>query len=214
MKQLQYSKSANVVGYAIIGLALLLLLGSIATNPNSPIDNNSNSGSSQNSNEDGIDNFNIINEEIFEINSTILGREEVEIQNFPNIKIGSAIEYKELEVVTDITIKQSSFGSNEYSYQLNRDIVEDENFLGILIILQSPSSSFNSDVGIFINNELHSTYNKNSQFPIRIDKNRFLSASDNLITISTPFVEWYNFFSNSQQILNEIRIIGIYQDSR
>lgn len=219
MKQLQYSKKANMVGFAIIGLAILLLLGSVTTNDDSSIyDDNNNEGSnsdssSQNGNSE-IGDYNIVNEKLFEINSTILGREETKIQNFPNIKVGSAVEYEELAKISDITLKQSVFDSNEFSYQINRDVVDDENFLGVLVLAQSSKTTFESSLGLFINEQLYSSYDKNSQFPVKIDKNQFRNNTNNVITIRTPPVEWYQVLSNSEQFLSEIRIIGIYQDSR
>lgn len=220
MRQLNNSRKANMVGFAIIGLAVLLLLGSVATDPDSVVSegsSGSNSGGGSNSDSNGdyeIENFDIINERLFQLNSTILGKEEVEIQTYPNIKIGSAVEYEELKQEKEIILRQGAFNSNEFSLTLNRDILDNEDFMYLLVVVQSPKSSFDSSLGLFINQNLYSTYEKSSLFPVKIERSSFQKNQDNIITIKTPPVEWYELFSKSEQILNEIRVIGVFQDSR
>ena len=113
------SKKANVVGYAIIGLAFLLLLGSLSTTDGN---NNNNSGSSSSggrsssgggnnggNNGNGITNLDLENSILFQLNETILGKEVIETSNYPNMKIGSSKIYEQIYYRNDLELSNTAF---------------------------------------------------------------------------------------------------------
>lgn len=214
MMTLNFNNKANVVGFAIIGLAILLLLGSAVTQPSSPISGgNENTGGGSGSGS-GSELFDVSSSVLFELNSTILGRERIRTIDFPNMRIGSAIEYDELYFVRDIRLISSPFNSNSFQSTIPRSVVEDEDFLGILLVMYPRDGRFDNEVGILVNNELFGVERSTSRLPLVINRREFQEGFDNRISITLPEVNWFEFFNSYEEVFNEIRVIAMYQDSR
>ncbi|MFP4401973.1 MAG: hypothetical protein ACLFPL_01975 [Candidatus Nanoarchaeia archaeon] len=216
----QYNnKSANVVGFAIIGLAFLLLLGSLATEPGSIVDDSngnggSGSGGSNNNGDDVWSGGDIENRVLFQFNETTKLGEEMRSQtSFPNIKIGSAVEYKQLEFKSQIPLKSSAFNKNSYQYTIPKRYLEDESLQAILIIPSFESGRINDEIGLLINSQLYSSYSSHLDFPLKIDVED-LSRNQTQIELRTPQVEWYQLSRSYEELLRSIEIVGIYQDTR
>ena len=127
-------KKANMVGFAIIGLAFILLLGTIT------LDTDTSNSSSRDSDDDddndinGIANVDLENTILFEINETTLGEEVIETTNFPNIKIGSSKIYDPLFHRRDIELRSTAFSLRDLPIAIDSSLAEDEDFLGILVM--------------------------------------------------------------------------------
>ena len=222
------SKKANMIGLGIIGLAFLLLVGSVATEPNSPISGGGSGGSGSNTgggsnggNNNGvsgggntISNSNFNNEVIFHINSTILGREVIRTTDFPNMRVGASVEYEEISLARNVNIESSSFNQNDYIFRIPRDVTQKQGFQGILIMPYPRDGVLTSNFGVYINGRLFSVEDSTSRLPIKILANEFNFQNNNTIRISTPPVNWNQFLTTHSQIFNEISIIAIYQDER
>lgn len=219
-------KKANIVGFAIIGLAILLLLGSVVTQPSSPISDGSSSGgvgsgssgggssSGGSSGENQNELFDVSSSILFEINSTTLGREMIRIIDFPNMRIGSAVEYDELDFVRDIKLISSSFNSNSFTSTIPRSVVDDDNFLGILLVMYPRDGKFENEVGIIVNSQIYGVEKSTSRLPLVIDAREFQRGVDNRISLTLREVNWFDLFTTYEEQFNEIRVIAMYQDSR
>lgn len=220
------SKKGNMIGFGIIALAFLLLVGSVATEPSSPINSggSSNNGG-ENSGEGGggsnaggggntIGSSNFNNEVIFELNSTILGREVIKTTDFPNMRIGSSVEYEELTLARNVRIESSAFNQDSFSYTIPRNVIQREDFQGILIMPYPKDGIITSNFGIYINNTLFSVEESVSRLPIKILKNDIVNMGSSQIRISTAPVSWNQFLTSNSQLFNEVSILAMYQDSR
>lgn len=233
------SKRGNIIGFGIIGMAFLLLVGSVATEPNSPINggggsngsggggNGSGGGSSNGGGGGGssgsggggssgntISSSNFNNEVIFHINSTILGREVIRTTDFPNMRVGASVEYEEISLSRNVNIESGPFNENDFTFRLPRDVVQRDGFQGLLIMPYPRDGILTSNFGVYVNGRLFSVEDSISRLPIKILANEFSSFNNNTIRISTPPVNWNQFLTTHSQIFNEISIIAIYQDER
>ncbi|MFT4244454.1 MAG: hypothetical protein ACMXYB_03295 [Candidatus Woesearchaeota archaeon] len=205
------SKKANMIGIGIIGLAFLLLLGSVITEPSSPI---SGGGSSSGGSGNIISSSNFNNEVIFYINSTILGKEVIRTTDFPNMRVGASVEYEEISIDRNVKIKSSPLNYEHYTFKIPRDVIQKIGFQGVLIMPYPRDGILTSDFRVHINEKLFSIEDSISRLPIRILANEFSLTGNNTIRISTPQVNWNQFLTSYSQIFSEISIIAIYEDEK
>ena len=221
------SKKGNIIGFGIIGMAFLLVIGSVATNPDSPItgggtgNNGGSTGGGSSSGGGGssgggntISSSNFDNEIIFHINSTILGREVIRTTDFPNMRVGASVEYEEISLSRNVNIESSPFNTNDFTFRLPRDVIQKDGFQGILIMPYPRDGVLTTNFGVYVNERLFSVEDSISRLPIKILANEFNSFNNNSIRISTPRVNWNQFLTTHSQTFNEISIIAIYEDDR
>lgn len=202
------NKATAEVGMAIIGMAILLLLGSIF------VDNIDNSKSTylqnknnkyDNINNDG--NYNNYPEEtyLFYLNETDIGRQNKVTESFPNIELGSKVEYNVIYLGNSFKLKSTPFSGNEYSFMVSLDAPEDIKSLLIYFIPERLAGSQN--LIIKINNE---TYYDNkgmsSEVPININKN-FNNQSSVKVTFQLERPKWYDIFNWNSFEINDIKIV-------
>ena len=234
---LNSSKKANLVGFAIIGLAFLLLLGSLSFDTSTYSSNDRyydrddcryydrederyyydcdyfghDDDRYYDRNRDRIVNFDLTNEIIFEINDTTLGEEVIETTEFPNIKIGSAKEYEELYYRKDVTIRTSAFSNSQISVRLDDELTNSSDFLGVLIMAYPTSGIFEEPLGIVINNNLVHVEREVSDLPVFLSRNEFNKTGNSLL-LTTEEVEWFGIGGGNSIDFNEVVILAVKQD--
>lgn len=215
-KNMKYSsKKGNMVGFAIIGLAFLLLLGSLTTSDNSSSSSgggSSGSGSNNNNNNNGISNVDLENSILFQINDTTLGKEVIDISNYPNMKIGSSKDYEQIYYRNNVVIKDSAFSENRLHIEIEDKITNSDDFLGLLVMGYPINGVFTSPIGLYINNNLYTSENKASNMPIFINRND-LNKTSNVITLATQNIEWYQIGKENRQEFSEIIIQAVSKNS-
>ena len=209
-KNIRKNKKANMVGFAIIGLAFLLLLGSISTTGGG-----SSSGGSKGDgdNDDKIINYDLTNDILFELNNTKFGEEIIKSTNYPNIKIGSSKIYDTIYERYDQKLVSSSFSQKGISVGIDDSIINSEDFLGILVMAYPQGGLFEDSLGILVNGNVHTIVKDSSKLPILISKSEFNSSNNN-INLQLANVEWYQLTNSKEVLLNEVKIIAISKDSR
>lgn len=222
------SKKANVVGFAIIGLAFLLLLGSLTTtdNNNSSSSNNNNNGGGSSSgggssngggsnggnNGNGITNLDLENSILFQLNETILGKEVIETSNYPNMKIGSSKIYEQIYYRNDLELSNTAFNEKSLQIQIDDEITNSDDFIGLLVMAYPKTGQFQTPLGIYTNNNLFSSVNEVSSLPMLINRND-LNKTNNIITLKTKDVQWFQIGKEYSVDFSEIIILAVSKDS-
>lgn len=210
-KNIKKNNKGNMVGFAIIGLAFLLLLGSITTTGGS---SSSSSGSSNgNDKDDRIVNYDLTNDVLFQLNNTKFGEEMIKSTNYPNIKIGSSKIYDTIYERYDQKLVSSSFSQKGISVAIEDSVINSEDFLGVLVMAYPKGGLFEDSLGVLVNGKIHSVVRDSNKLPILISKSEFNSSNNN-INLQLANVEWYQLASSKELLLNEVKVVAISKDSR
>ena len=203
------SKKANVIGFAIIALAFLLLIGSMVTMDSDYSSSDSKRSSSTNNR---IGNINLNNEILFQINDTIFGEELIKSTNFPNMKIGNAKEYLTLYEQYDVFLQSTPLSSSKVEIPIDNEMTSSDDFIGLLIMPYPKNGLFTEDLEIRLDSTLFKSENKPSALPLVISKSQLFNVST--LTLQLEDLKWYQITKRKSQELQELKVVAISKDSR
>ena len=197
-------KAVNQVGVAIIAMAILLLLGALFTDDSNP-NSKTNYLKDKSNNSLGYPDENYI----FYLNNTDIGRQKKVTENFPNIELGSKMEYNTIYIGNNFRLNANPFTTTPYSFEINLDKPDEINEL--LIYFKSDKLSGDNPVDVSVNGQhILRTQANSGDSPIKI-QNKKLNETDTIaFEILKP--NWYDLFNWNKIDITDLRIVEMRQN--
>ncbi len=209
-------KASAQIGFGIMILAVLLLLGGLFVDSDKDSyikakNSNVNSDSSYNS---GLPD----NSYLFYLNETDIGRQKKVTESFPNIELGSKIEYNTVYIGNTFRLHANLFTKSIYGFDVYFSEVENVNNL---MIYFTPERFFGSnDLVVKVNGrEVIRTQARTNDLPIIIPK-AFLNSVNNSdstnplarITFELDKPKWYQIWKWNKFEVSELKVVEEKQD--
>lgn len=196
------NKKANALGYGIIAMALLLFVGGLF------FDDSPNNQKNLQVGEKGVyghENY------LFYLDETHLGLQRRVIDNYPNIEIGSKLEFNTIFTGNSFLLQANPFTANSFSFDI---FFSQEEFVKKYLIYFSPvRETGNQNLLIYVDDQL--VYNGKgmaSEIPLVIQKKP--GISQNKITFILDKPSWYSLFNWNKYEVNSLRVVEEKQDIR
>ncbi len=193
-------KASGAVGGGIIIVAVLLLLGGIFLDDSPSTYTSKSDYNNKNGESYPQENY------LFYLNNTDLGKQQRVTQSFPNIELGSKIEYTTLLVEPYVELRSNMFTQSEVIFTLtppkNKEVKE-------YLIYASPEVlSGSALLEIYVNETLLSRQKvSSSSFPIPIRDFRENKPTELKIVLEQPF--FLNIFSWNKVELQDFKLVEV-----
>lgn len=210
-------KAQAQFGIVIIVMAVLLLLGGIFFDDGSDSKSiyltkkaESKSGNS----DDSSSSYSYPDENyLFYLNETEIGRQRKVTQSFPNIELGSKIEYNTVYIGNSFRVNSNPISSNAYTFEVQ--LSEPKKTSAIMIYFEPKRITGNQELKIYINGKrISQNLATASDIPALYyltnqDKNNTLPLR---ITFELVKPAWYEFLTWDKMDVTDLKVVEVKKD--
>ena len=150
---------------------------------------------------------------LFYLNETDIGKQKKVTESFPNIELGSKIEYNTVYLGNSFRLNANPFNANrkQVSFQLS-----DPDEVRSLLVYFNPHRSSGEQELIIAANGIIISQNlaKSSDIPIKIYLNQIPLENSSKITLTFGLdkPDWFSLFNWNKMDVEEVRIVEIKKD--
>ncbi|MFW6273080.1 MAG: hypothetical protein ACOC2U_04815, partial [bacterium] len=185
------------IGVGIILLAVLLFLGGMLMS-----DDITWNTSGKNKYPDEIS---LNDDVIFQINSTIIGKQEKVTQNFPNIELGSKTEYETIYASNPFRLTANPFAQSDSDFLIN--VENPENVKHFLLYFNTKRYSGENLISVKVNGKkVAQTDGSPVQIPLILPK---VENQSFILTIEIEKPALYNIFNWNKADLTEMKLVAV-----
>lgn len=195
------------IGFAIIALAVILLLGSIFVD-DAPYKTKSDYIESKNIQDSSSGSNHIDENYLFFLNETDIGKQKKVTQSFPNIALGSKKEYNSIHLENNFRLNANPFTKNSYSFNVNFE--DSQDVKSMLLYFNANRVSGDQDLIIYSNGvEVYRNKARSTEIPLIINQ-KFGNATNLKFELDKP--NWYSFFNWNRLEIEELKVVEVRQD--
>jgi hypothetical protein len=197
---------SSQVGFAIIAMAVLLLLGSIFVDDN--YDSKNTYLRDKDSNTKNIDSKSDLPNDyyLFYLNDTDIGRQKKVTESFPNIELGSRVENNIIYIGNNFKLSANPFTSNKFSFNVNFDRPQDVD--SFLLYFTPNRRSGSQDLIISVEDEvMYVNSATKNEIPIQINKK--LTNTSVKVTFELAKPKWYQIFNWNKFEVEELKVMEV-----
>lgn len=202
-------KAQGAVGLAIVGMAVLLLLGGIFFDDGPSKPKSTYLDKKKTDDKYIVDGYPEENY-LFYLNETEIGRQNKVTESFPNFDLGSKIEYNTVYLGNSFRLNANPFTSNQYTFDVQ--LSEPEDVKELLIYFDPKRITGDQELMIFANGlQVSRNLAQSSDIPIRV----YLNENNRSIvrfTFQLAKPSWYSLFDWNKMDITELKVVEVKRD--
>lgn len=193
------NRKANI-GVGILVMALLLLIGAVFLNSDDRRDNKDR--------DNIVRSGKIVEEYLFYLNKTTIGRQRKVTESFPNIELGSRVDYDTIYVGNTFRLVANPFTSNVKNVIITNPDFEDVNYY--MVYYDVDKLSGENIINVRVNGRLIAeTSGKGSEIPIVVPK---IANESFYISFEIEKPAFYSLFNWNKYDFSDFKVVAVRQN--